>query len=132
MEKYKHKGHSVYNLGYHVVWCTKYRLKLLDKGVDIRLKEIIMDIAIEKEWEIKSLEVMPDHVHVFVKANTKDSPSHIANQLKGKTANILRSEFSFLRSRTPTLWTRSYFAESVGNMSQGVIEKYINNQKKNR
>jgi len=80
-------------------------------------------------WVIRSLEVMPDHVHVFVFAPPRDSPARIANQFKGYTSRVLRSEFAWLRSRIPTLWTRSYFVATVGNVSEAAIARYIEEQK---
>lgn len=120
----------VYRLGYHVIWCPKYRRRVLSNGVDDRLKELLYEKAAEQGWDIRALEVMPDHVHVFVFAPPKDSPARIAHQFKGYTSRVLRAEFASLRSRLPTLWTRSYFVASVGNVSEASIAKYIAEQKK--
>lgn len=119
---------GVYDLGYHVVWCPKYRRSVLGGRVAARLEELIRRKADEKAWEIIALEVMPDHVHLFVKAHPKDSPSHIANQLKGFTSRVLRAEFSHLRSRLPTLWSSSFFVASVGAVSADTVQRYIDTQ----
>ena len=119
----------VYNIGYHLIWCPKYRRAVLVAGVDTRLKELLQEKAEEIEVTILSMEVMPEHVHLFVKASPVDSPHFIVQQLKGYTSRILRKEFSTLKSRLPTLWTRSYYCESVGHISEETIQKYIDDQK---
>lgn len=126
--KVRRFSNGVYDLGYHVVWCSKYRRPVLGNRVAARLEELIHAKADEKDWEIVSLKVMPDHVHLFVKAHTKDSPSHIANQFKGFTSRILRSEFPHLRSRLPTLWSSSYFVATVGTLSADTVQRYIDTQ----
>lgn len=101
---------------------------LIDR-VEKRLKELIYEKASEHEWTIKSLEVMPDHVHVFISVFPQDSPQHIAFQLKGFSSRYLRIEFADLKNKLPTLWTRSYYCESVGHISERTIKKYIEDQK---
>ncbi len=129
MGRWKTNRHSVYNLGYHLIWCPKYRRKVLIGDVEARLREILIDKAKSLDLEIISMEIMPDHVHVFVKSEPIHSPHYIVQQFKGVSANLLRKEFPFLKSRIPTLWTRSYYAESVGHISEDTIKKYIENQK---
>lgn len=120
----------VYNLGYHIIFCPKYRKSVLIEGVDVRLKEILQEIADERGYIIEKMEVMPDHVHVFIKAPPTETVAKIANQLKGRTSHVLREEFPWLRSRIPSLWTRSYYAESIGHISEETIKRYIADQKK--
>ncbi|GAA3507616.1 putative transposase [Streptosporangium album] len=119
---------AAYDLGYHVVWCPKYRRPVLSGRVKIRLQELIHAKADEHGWEIIALEVMPDHVHLSVKPHPKDSPSYVANQFKGHTSHVLREEFAHLRSRLPTLWSRSYFVASVGAVSAATVQRYIETQ----
>lgn len=78
---------------------------------------------------IHTLEVMPDHVHLFVESDPTLCVAEIVNRLKGFTSHQLREEFPFLRSRLPTLWSRSYYAGSVGSVSEAVVRKYIESQK---
>jgi putative transposase len=122
-------SHATYNCGYHFIWCPKYRKKVLIDGVDIRLKELLFQKAEEHGWTIEKMEVMPDHVHIFIKATPNDSPVFIISQLKGFTSFTLRNEYSWLKSRIPTLWTRSYYVETVGHISETTIKKYIEDQK---
>jgi REP-associated tyrosine transposase len=118
----------VFDLGLHVVWCAKYRRPVLTGAVAARLRELIEGKAAEHDWRIVACEVMPDHVHLFVKTRPKDSPSYVANQFKGITSRVLRSEFPHLRSRLPTLWSRSFFVASVGAVSAATVRRYIDTQ----
>lgn len=127
--RWTHSNKAVYNLSYHIIWCTKYRRKVISDKIETRLKELLNEIAISLDCKIEIMEVMPDHVHIFMKCSPLHSPHYIVQQLKGKTSHTLRSEFSALKSRLPTLWTRSYYCESVGNISEKTIKKYIENQK---
>ncbi len=115
-------------MGYHVVWCPKYRRPVLSGPVKDRCEALLRAKAAEHSWRIVALEIMPDHVHLFVKAHPSDSPSRIANQFKGCTSRILRREFPHLRSRLPTLWSRSYFAATVGGVSAATVQRYIDTQ----
>ena len=130
MNRWKTSKTSVFNLGYHFIWCPKYRRPVLTHPVDARLKELLYERAMERGWTIESLEVMPDHVHAFIKTTPVSPPQYVMAQLKGYTSRILRQEFPFLKSKLPTLWTRSYYCESVGHISEATIKKYIEDQKK--
>lgn len=129
-KRYTASSHTVYNLGYHLIWCPKYRREVLTGDIEERLKELFLQKAEELGIEIKKMEVMPDHVHLFVKSKPTYAIHFVVQQLKGYSSRILRQEFSSLKSRLPTLWTRSYYCESVGNISEATILKYIENQKK--
>ena len=128
-KRWSTKRHAKFNLGYHFIWCPKYRMDVLKDGVDIRLKELLLEKAEEHGWKIEEMEVMPDHVHIFIKTTPNDAPIFIISQLKGYSSNVLRKEFPKVKSRIPTLWTRSYFVESVGHISEKTIKKYIEEQK---
>lgn len=119
---------GAYDLGYRVVFCAKYRRPVLTGEVRARCEELIRSRCAEHGWPVIALEVMPDHVDLFVKAHPKHSPSYIANQVKGLTSRVLREEFPHLRSRLPTLWSRSYFAGTVGTVSAATVQRYIDTQ----
>ena len=130
MEKrWTHSNKSTFNIGYHLIWCPKYRRNVLINDVENDLKEMLLFKSKEISVEIQTMEVMPDHVHLFVKAEPIDSPHWIVQQLKGYTSKMLRSKYKHLRSQLPTLWTRSYFCESVGHISEDSVRKYIEEQK---
>lgn len=125
-----HSNTTVYNIGYHLIWCPKYRRKVLTGKVEVRLKQLLLKKAEEIGVSIIEIEIMPDHVHLFVKSSPVASPHWIVQQLKGYTSHELRNEFESLRTRIPTLWTRSYYIESCGHISEDTIRKYIEEQKK--
>lgn len=128
-KRWKRSITTVYNISYHLIWCPKYRRKVLVIDVAKRLEELLLQKAHEIELEIVQMEIMPDHVHLFVKTTPTNSPHFIIQQLKGYTSRILRQEFPSLKSRLPSMWTRSYYCESVGHISEETIRKYIEKQK---
>ena len=128
-ERWTTSNKAVYNIGYHLIWCPKYRRKVLLGAVANRLKELLCEKTASIGVHIEIMEVMPDHVHLFVKAPPTLPPHYIVQQLKGYSSHELRKEFPELKSRLPTLWTRSYYCESVGHISQETIRRYIEDQK---
>jgi putative transposase len=116
-------------LKYHIVWCTKYRRKVLKEDIQSKLKELILEKSKELNYKIEAMETMEDHIHVFIQASAKDSVHRIVSQLKGFASFKLRESFPELKSRLPCLWTRSYYAGTVGHVSEETVKKYIENQK---
>lgn len=131
MKKLKHNNTSVVNINYHIIWCPKYRRSVLVDGVETRLKELLPTIANESGCCVKSMEVMPDHIHIFINGNPTIPIHLIVKNLKGKSSRILMDEFPQLRRRLPCLWTRSYYCETIGCINEETIKKYIENQKFN-
>jgi putative transposase len=125
--EYKHNKTSITMVNYHIVFCPKYRRKLLVGGIKKRLEEIMFDVALENGWEIISREVMPDHVHLFISADVRSRPEIVVKRFKGRSSRYLRNEFPELL-KMPTLWTRSYFLSTAGNVSASTIKKYIEQQ----
>lgn len=128
-KRYTSSSHTVYNIGYHIVFCPKFRRKVLVDGIDVRLKELFLEKADELGITIERMEVMPDHVHLYVKIKPTYAVHFVVNQLKGYSSVTLRREFPKLRSKLPTLWTRSYFVESIGHISEETVKRYIEEQK---
>lgn len=128
-KRWKTNVGCMYNLAYHIIWCPKYRKKILVGQVETRLKELLLQKSKENGWEIENMEVMPDLVRIFIKTTPSDSPALVVAQLKGFTSHQLRKEFPYLRSKLPTLWTRLYYTESIGHTSEETIKKYIDEQK---
>ncbi|MBV8269574.1 MAG: IS200/IS605 family transposase [Planctomycetaceae bacterium] len=114
---------------YHIVWCPKYRRPVLVDAIADRLRALLAEKSAELGMAIQSMEVMPDHVHLFVESDPTRCVAEIVNRLKGYTSHTLREEFPSLRSRLPTLWSRSYYAGSVGHVSSATVERYIAEQK---
>lgn len=116
-------------LKYHIVWCTKYRRKVLSEDMQETLKKLLEEQCSKNNYVIESLEVMEDRIHVFLSASVKDSVHRIVSQLKGYTSFKLRESYPELKSRLPCLWTRSYYAGTVGHVSEETVKRYIENQK---
>lgn len=114
---------------YHVVWCSKYRRRVLVEGADARLKEIVRSVCAERQAEIIELEVMPDHVHLLVDVDPQFGIHRLIKLIKGRSSRLLRQEFSHCRTRLPSLWTNSYFVSTVGGAPLSIVKKYIENQK---
>jgi putative transposase len=129
-ERYRHIRGSVSTINYHFVWCPKYRRKVLTGAVAERLKELLHEKASELHCTVKALEVMPDHLHLFVDCPPTLAPQQLANQFKGYTSRVLRDEFPHLRSRLPSLWSRSYYVGSAGHVSTETIQNYIEQQRR--
>ena len=126
---YKSNRNVVYSCKYHVVWCPKYRRKVLVNGVDSRLKELITQICQEIQVEIIEMEIMPDHVHLLIEVDPQFGIHKAIKLIKGRTSRILRTEFPYLKTKLPTLWTNSYFVSTVGGAPLSVIKQYVENQK---
>ncbi|HAM23595.1 MAG TPA: IS200/IS605 family transposase [Actinobacteria bacterium] len=140
----KSKLNITYRCWYHVVWCPKWRRKVLtsddprldnppvagDPGpVDERLAEIIREWANETGSEIAELEIMPDHVHLLVSVDPQYGIGKFIRMAKGRSSKLLREEFPSLKRRIPTLWTNSYFVATVGGAPLEVVKQYIQNQR---
>ena len=129
LRNYKSSRHVVYSSKYHVVWCPKYRRKVLIGVVAARLERILRDLCEELEAEVIALEIMPDHVHLLVEVHPQFGVHRLVRRLKGASSRYLRQEFPALKSRLPTLWTNSYFVSTVGGAPLSVIKQYVENQK---
>ena len=127
----KHARTCVYNVNYHMVWSVKYRRAVLKGDIDERLKALFEEVAADKGFTIHTMEVMPDHVHVFASAHPKISPSYIVKMLKGISARKLFIEYPELKTRLwdGNLWNSSFYIETIGSISEEAIRKYIENQK---
>ncbi|QDX91477.1 IS200/IS605 family transposase [Brevibacillus laterosporus] len=119
----------VFDCKYHVVFCPKYRKKVLIEPVDVRLKELFLEKAQELRAEVVEMEIMPDHVHLLITCDPQFGIHRMVKHLKGYTSRVLRMEFKHLKSRLPSLWTNSYFVATVGTVQLDVIKKYIESQK---
>lgn len=128
-KKYKSTHSLVYSCQYHVIFCPKYRRKVLIDGVDTRLKALILEKQNDYGYEVLDMEVMPDHVHLLLDIDPRLSVVKVVGQIKGYTAHTLRQEFPALKSRLPSLWTRGKFVSSVGAVTLEVVKRYIESQK---
>ena len=127
--EYKSSNNIVYSCKYHVVFCPKYRRKILTDGIDVRFKEIAQTVADELHFEILEMEVMPDHVHMLLEVDPQFGVHKAVKRIKGRTSHDLRAEFPTINRRIPTLWTNSYFVSTVGGAPLSIVKQYIENQK---
>lgn len=129
INKYNSKFSSVYLLNYHFIFCPRYRKNLFDiPFVEIRFKQLIHDVCDYLNIIILALECHHDHVHLFVSVDPNLKSSYIMQRIKGYTSKLLRSEYKQL-SHYDSLWSRSYFVSSAGNVSSSTIKHYVDTQK---
>ena len=127
--EYKHSRNKVFLINYHLIWCPKRRKKVLVGEIKTRLEQIINEVAKEKNVEILALEIMPDHLHLFVSSHPNILVHNLIKAFKGRSSNILRKEYPELL-KLPSLWTHSYFISTAGKVSSETIQKYIETQNK--
>ncbi|MEU7899083.1 IS200/IS605 family transposase [Nonomuraea sp. NPDC049152] len=118
-----------FQCAFHVVWCPKYRRRVLGGLIEARLKELIREVIEEKGAWLVELEVMPDHVHLLVEVDPQFGIHKLVKAIKGRSSRVLRQEFPSLTSKLPTLWTNSYFVATVGGAPLEVVKRYVENQK---
>lgn len=126
----KSSRNIVFSCRYHVVFCPKYRRKVLTGQVEARLKEITHGVAMETSVAVIEMEVMPDHAHLLVEVDPQFGIHRFVKRVKGASSRMLRAEFPELKSRLPTLWTNSYFVSTVGGAPLEAVKRYIENQKR--
>jgi putative transposase len=125
---YQRDEHRVHLIVYHLVWTPKRRKAVLINDVAVACRQLIEQKCAERGWQIIELAIQPDHIHLFVRVWPTDAASEVIKQCKGVTSRVLRQQYPQLR-RLPSLWTRSYFASTAGNVSSMTIEAYIAAQK---
>lgn len=131
-ELYHSASHCKYLIQYHIIWCPKFRFSVLQDKVDITLKQILQNICEEYGYHIKALEVMPDHIHLFVDVPQTVAPCDVVRTLKSKSAIALFRVFPQLKqfyARCGVLWSRGYFVSTVGHISEATVMQYIEEQK---
>lgn len=144
VDKVKTNKNVTYRCYYHLVWCPKWRRKVItssdpsvgnppidgDPGpVDVRLLQIIGEVCDEHGVEVVEVETMPDHVHLLINVDPQFGVHKIARLVKGRSSRLLRQEFPSLKRRIPTLWTNSYFVATVGGAPLEVVRQYVENQR---
>ncbi|GIM28171.1 IS200/IS605 family transposase [Clostridium polyendosporum] len=127
--KYRTTTTTVSLINYHFVFCPRYRRKIFNiPKVEERFKELVKETCDDLDIEIIAIECDKDHTHMFVNCLPTLSPSDIMQKIKGVTSRELRKEFAIL-SKMPSLWTRSYFISTAGNVCSETIKQYVENQK---
>ena len=128
-QSYRHTNTTVSLINYHFVWIPRRRRKVLVKDVKKRLTDLIYEKVSELDCKVVSLAIEPNHVHLFLNCLPDLAPKQIMHRIKGYSSYVLRKEFSHLK-RMPSMWTRSYFVSTAGNVSSSTIQKYIEAQGK--
>ncbi|ABO49413.1 transposase IS200-family protein [Desulforamulus reducens MI-1] len=125
-------SHSRYNINYHLVWCPKYRHQVLTDQIETYLKKLIYNICDHYKYEVLTMEVMPDYIHLFVSVKPYVSPTEVVKTIKSITAVWIFKKFPNLKKRKfwgSGLWSKGYYVGTAGPVSAETIQKYIENQK---
>ena len=129
MDQHHHTDHLVYLCRYHVVFCPKYRRRILKNGLDEFVKQKFTEIAERHSFQILEMEIMPDHVHLLIDCNPKFGITHCVGALKAESTPAMKEFDPSLVHRLPTIWTRGAFIASVGSVSPASVKQYIESQK---
>jgi putative transposase len=127
----KRNRNSVYQIGYHLVWCVKYRKQILTGQIAEDMRELLQKISNDNNFTIEELEVMPDHVHLFVTATPNHLIADMVKALKGVSARFLFKKHPDLKNQLwgGHLWNPSYYVGTIGHISEETVKKYIESQK---
>ena len=134
-EQYHSDSHCKYLIQYHIIWCPKFRFSVLQGNVDATLKQIMQKICDDYGYKIKALEVMPDHIHVFIDVSQTVAPCDVVRTLKSISAIELLKAYPKLKqfyARYGVLWSKGYFVSTVGHISEATVIKYIEEQKNDK
>ena len=131
MTEYRHSGHAVWDIKYHLVWITKYRYKVLAGEVGERARDLLRQICAAREVRIIRGAVSPDHIHMLVVVPPQLAPAKLVGFLKGRSSRMLQRDFPHLRKRYwgQHLWARGYFCATVGAVDEKTVMAYIESQK---
>ncbi|MBA3947872.1 MAG: IS200/IS605 family transposase [Herpetosiphonaceae bacterium] len=126
--EYQREEHRIHLIVYHLIWCPKRRKRVLVGPVATELERLIRQKCDQHGWTVLELAIQPEHVHLFVRVFPSNAASEVVKEVKGFTAHELRLMFPGLHTM-PSLWTRSFFASTAGNVSEATIRSYIAAQK---
>lgn len=132
MNNYKSLSHCKYLVQYHLVWCPKFRFSVLNGNIEESLKQILQDIGEKYGYEIIEMEIMPDHLHLFVATKPTVAATDVIRTLKSLSAIKLFAKFPSLKkfyARCGSLWSKGYFVSTIGKVSAETIQRYIQEQK---
>ena len=121
-------SHAVYEATYHLVWCPKYRKRILSGEIRKRVKELFLEIASQFDLDIQECEIAEDHVHLLISFPPRYSVSKVVAILKSISGSKILKEYSNVRKRlwAGHLWEQGYFFRTVGEqVTDDVIKKYI-------
>ncbi len=115
----------------HLVWIPKYRRRVLRGKIAIRVRQLLNEACEVNRWQIREMSIQADHIHVIVQIKPSDSVSEVVQILKGGTSRVIRKEFPELEEFLwgDSFWADGYFAESIGQVSEDIVKKYIRDQR---
>jgi putative transposase len=125
--EYRRDAHWVHLIVYHLVWTPKRRRPVLVNAIATECRALIERKCSERGWQILELAIQPDYIHLFVRVQPNISAADVVKECKGLSSHELRLHHRQLL-RLPSLWTRSYFASTAGNVSAATIARYIAEQ----
>ena len=130
--EYRKGSHSTYDLKYHIIWCTKYRYKVITGEVAQRVRELIREVCTANDVDIITGSLSPDHVHMLVSVPPSISISKLVQYMKGKSSRKVMLEFAHLKKRYwgQHMCAKGYFAVTVGNLNAQQVQKYIEEQER--
>ena len=130
MEDQRRGAHTVFDLRYHLVWCTKYRYQVLTGDIAIRARDLIREICASLEVKIMSGKVGKEHVHMYISIPPRLAVAKVVEMIKGRTSRKLQMEYMSLRKKYwgQHLWARGYFVSSIGEVNDAMIRSYIEHQ----
>ena len=128
---YSTSSHAKFHHRYHLVWVTKYRYKVLDRDIKLRIREITRQICDQMGVSILDGVLSSDHVHLFVEIPPKHSVSDFMRRVKGCTSRKIQMEFPHLRKRYwgKRFWARGFFSTTSGHITNDIIRNYIASHK---
>ena len=129
VKKYKSKNGNMFSCQYHVVWCPKYRRKVLEDDIAEYLENYIVELGEQMDYDILDMDIQPDYVHLLIDANPNIGIGSVVKKIKYQSALALRTEFPELKSRLPSLWTRNMFVSTAGTADTVDIQAYLDEQK---
>ena len=132
MARYRTGSHTRHRLQYHLVWIPKYRRRVLRGKIVVRLKRLLYEACRMNKWWVSELSIREDQIHITIQTNPRDSVAEIAQRLKGGTSRVIRKEFPELEEFLwgDSFWADGYFAETVGNVDEEVVKRYIRDQRR--
>ena len=132
MARYDKGAHTTHRLQYHFVWIPKYRKRVLQGKIAIRLKNLMYEACRMNGWWISEMSIQADHMHIIVQISPRHSVAEVVQIFKGGTSRVLRKEFPELEEFLwgESFWADGYFAETVGQVNEEIVKRYIRRQGK--
>lgn len=128
----QHTSHSTYKIGFHLVWVTKFRHSILVDAVEVATRHILSQTCVAYDWTLHTIEIMPDHVHMFVSFPPTETPVNVVKTLKSISAVHIFEKFPHIKQKRfwgSGLWSKGAYYGTVGDMSEDIVKRYIENQK---